>query len=305
MIIIPQDFIDKTVSRKGREGQQWLDSLTDVVGRLAVKWNLKIRDTFSNLSYNFVVNVENADGSTAVLKVGWKTDKEFKFEYDSLKIFDGHGIARVLEYSDAEPAMLLEKLEPGKMLSLIEDDEEATEIAAKVMKELWQEVPSNYSFPSVGDWGLEFARIRDRFGGTSGPLPKEIFNKAEDLYKNLVASQEKTVLLHGDLHHYNILSAKREAWLAIDPKGLIGEPAYETGSYLRNPIPELLERSNQKEMFRKRVAIFTDLLGMNRERVVGWAYSQAVLSACWCVSENEKEDTWKFFIRCAEIFDSI
>jgi streptomycin 6-kinase len=62
---------------------------------------------------------------------------------------------------------------------------------------------------------------------------------AESLFRELIASSESPVLLHGDLHHFNILSARRQPWLAIDPKGVAGEPAYEPGALLRNPNPEL------------------------------------------------------------------
>ena len=63
--------------------------------------------------------------------------------------------------------------------------------------------------------------------------------KAESLFAGLLASMDAPVVLHGDLHHFNILSAQRQPWLAIDPKVVPGEPAYETGAFIRNPIPDI------------------------------------------------------------------
>src|SRR5215472_9375496 len=177
--------------------------------------------------------------------------------------------------------MLLEKLEPGTPLTSITNDIEATTIAAKVMKMLWQPAPPNHQFPQVTDWGKGFSRLRARFGGQSGPLPEKLVDKAEQLFGELAASQSEQVLLHGDLHHDNILQAQREPWLIIDPKGIIGEPVYETGALLRNPMPQLLQYNNPKQVLVRRIDILSERLRMDRERILGWGFSQAVLSAWW------------------------
>ncbi len=104
------------------------------------------------------------------------------------------------------------------------------------------------------------------------------------------------VLLHGDLHHDNILSADREPWLAIDPKGVVGEAEYEVGAFVRNrlfagPKPEML--------LARRVDQFVDELGFDRERIVGWSLAQAVLSAWW--SFEDSGHVWNEAIACAEL----
>jgi streptomycin 6-kinase len=60
-------------------------------------------------------------------------------------------------------------------------------------------------------------------------LPRELVATAVSLFNELLPSQSEPVLLHGDLHHWNILRATRVPWLALDPKGVVGEPAYEVG----------------------------------------------------------------------------
>jgi streptomycin 6-kinase len=82
------------------------------------------------------------------------------------------------------------------------------------------------------------------------------------LYAELLPSQEAQVVLHGDLHHYNILSSG-DQWKAIDPKGVIGEPVYETGALLRNPFG-LLDRPNPLKLTERRIAILSELLGFDR-----------------------------------------
>ena len=90
-------------------------------------------------------------------------------------------------------------------------------------------------------------------------------------------------MLHGDLHHFNLLRSEAHGWLAIDAKGVVGEPAYETGALLRNPKGERLTLP----VLRRRADRLTEALGLDVTRVYGWAYSQAVLSAAWCVEDGE------------------
>src|SRR5438128_12681264 len=94
-----------------------------------------------------------------------------------------------------------------------------------------------------------------------------LLEEAETLYAELSASMAEPVLLHGDLHHDNILSATRQPWLAIDPKGLIGEPAYEVGAWLRNPLPQLLHMPQPGRILARRVDQFAEELGLERTRV--------------------------------------
>ena len=74
------------------------------------------------------------------------------------------------------------------------------------------------------------------------------------------------VVLHGDLHHFNILAAERQPWLAIDPKGVVGEPVYETGALLRNPWPDLLSLPDPGRILARRVDQLAEELGFDRAR---------------------------------------
>jgi streptomycin 6-kinase len=163
-------------------------------------------------------------------------------------------------------------------------DDEATAIAADVMARLHDQAsPPPSELRKLEAWGLGFARLRARALGRG--VEEGLIDRAERLWSELCASQGPRVLLHGDLHHYNILIDAGRGWLAIDPKGVVGESAFEAGALLRNPmghpghfaVPAVVER---------RTAILCERLDLDRSRVLAWAFSQAVLSALWSIEDG-------------------
>jgi streptomycin 6-kinase len=82
------------------------------------------------------------------------------------------------------------------------------------------------------------------------------------------------------------LAAEREPWLAIDPKGLIGEPAYEVGEVVRSALPEYLSSYQLAHLFARRVDQLAEELQVDRARVRGWGVVQAVLAEWWCLEDS-------------------
>jgi streptomycin 6-kinase len=264
---------------------------------------VKVDSPFRCLSYNYAAPGIRRDGTSVVLKLSFPEDKEFHSEAEALRWFDGRGIARLLELDLARGAMLLERLEPGTPLSGL-DDEEATSIAAGVMRRLWRPAPADRPFPTVAYWASGIQRLlQNRYGGGTGPLPAALVEEAERRFAELLASSEEQALLHGDLHHGNILRARREPWLAIDPKGVVGEPAYETAALLHNPRPGLLDMPNPRRVLARRIDQLSEELGFDRERIHAWGFAQCVLSAVWSLDDHGAG--WEFAITCAELLAGI
>jgi streptomycin 6-kinase len=150
-----------------------------------------------------------------------------------VQAFGGKGVVRVYEY--VEGAVLLERAVPGESLvSIAIDgrDGEATTILADVIQRMSGRTPPRRC-PTVQDWAKGFDRY---LASDDDQIPRELVRHGHDLYLQLAASQRETTLLHGDLHHYSVLSDARRGWLAIDPKGVIGEVEYEIGAIFPNPI---------------------------------------------------------------------
>lgn len=281
---LPQHFSQRMIDLYGERGQAWLEALPSLLETCARRWSLSLFPPF-DLSYNYVAPARREDGSDVVLKIG-VPNPELDSEIEALRIYDGRGVARLLDSDKELGALLLERLRPGAMLVTVKDDEAATEIAAGVMKQLWQPLPAEHNFPTVEKWARGMQRLRQEFNGGSGPFPEKIVATAEGLFAELLPSSAPPVLLHGDLHHYNILAAEREPWLALDPKGVAGEPAYEVGALLRNPTPQIAQEPELSRLLLRRIDQLAQILELDRRRLIGWAVAQAVLSAWWSYEES-------------------
>lgn len=282
---IPDSLARSTTAMRGAEGVKWLKRLPTLVTDLEQRWSLTVGRPFPNLWVNWVAPATLADGAQAILKLSFPGEKEFRTEAEALRLFDGRGICRLLRLDRDRGAMLLERCEPGAPLTTVEDDGEAMSIAADVLRRLRRPAPPEHPFPLVSDWARGFDRLRRRYDGGTGPMPAVLVDRAEGLFAELIPSQAKPVLLHGDFHHENILSARREGWLAIDPKGVVGEPAYDAATLLREP-PELAHEPHARRVLEERLEQLPDELGLDRERLHGWALAQSVLAAYWGLEDS-------------------
>jgi streptomycin 6-kinase len=289
-------FVQATLTLFGADGRRWLDRLPALLTDYAKKWSLRLSPPFPNLSYNYVAPAARVDGAAVVLKIGFPRP-ELRREIAALRLYAGQGMVNLLAADGDGGAMLLERLTPGTMLVELEDDR-ATRIAADIMGQLWRPLPGDSEFQSVNDWLDGLAKLRREFDGGTGPFPRRLVEMAESLTRDLLATAAKPVLLHGDLHHYNILAAQRSPWLAIDPKGVAGEPAYDTGAWLRNPL-DWRQRPSPGRTLARRVAIFSEMLHLDAERIVAWGVVQAVLSAWW--SYEDHGQGWEAAVACAEL----
>jgi len=220
------------------------------------------------------------DGARVVLKISKQIGDE-THSGEVLKAYGHDGAVRVYE---SEPgAVLLERLEPGEQLVNVVkrgEDDEATKILAQLIARLANhEAPA--VCPTVADWGRSFDRYLQ---SGDEQIPRAVVAEAREMYQELVSSQRKTMLLHGDLQHYNVLFDNERGWVAIDPKGVIGELEYELGALLRNPV-EFPGVFANPVTIKRRLEILTTTLHLDYSRALRWSYSQSILSALWGIED--------------------
>lgn len=296
-----EEFVQHALSN-GEEGALWLQRIPEIVTACETKWSLKVFPPFP-LTYNYVAPGLCADGTQAVLKIGFPGDREFQTEGEALAVFQGEGIEKLLQADRDHAVLLLERVTPGVPLSILEDDVEATRILATVMKNLWKPLPENHDFITIAEWSNAIPQLREQYHGTSGPLPFHLVDKAEQLFTELIASSAEPVLVHGDLHHDNVLSSERAGWLAIDPKGVAAEPAYETAAMLRNPRSTLPYHPELEQILLRRILVLSEALQIDPHRIHQWGLAQTVLSAVWSAADEGRG--WEHAIRVAEALEKV
>ena len=264
-------------------------------------WNVDVQDTLETQS-SFV-----AFGTRGELPVVLKVLRQPGDEWRCgavLEAFDGIGVVRV--YHHIEGAVLLERLSPAiSLASLALDgrDDEATEILAEVIHRM--SCPNEPLGETLGDASKQFCAVEEwgrafqsYLESGDKQIQASLVERGQGLYFELCASQRDIRLLHGDLHHYNVLLDYDRGWVAIDPKGVVGEIEYEIGASLRNPYesPELFA---SPETVERRLKLYGAKLKLDSDRALAWGFAQAVLSAIWSVEDGFAVDSSNPAVRLA------
>ncbi|HSL47288.1 MAG TPA: aminoglycoside phosphotransferase family protein [Anaerolineales bacterium] len=305
---LPLEFIRNIEGGFGEAGKQFLADLPASIDAASQRWGLSNIRPVPTLSYNFAAFAERGR-EQVVLKMG-VPDRELRSEMAALRLFNGEGACRLLDCDEEKCWMLLERLRPGVMLLNVQNDEEATHIAAEVMQRVWRPLESGsllaqiqqqsvglQNFIRLSDWFDGLKRLHESFNGGTGPFNETLVDRVERSVKHFFAENHKPVLMHGDFHHYNILSSER-GWLVIDPKGVIGPAGYEVGPFLLNPWGDLLKLDHHRQMTKRRIDILHEHLGFERDRIREWGLAHAILSSWWSM---ESHGEWRYAARFAEV----
>ncbi|PGL72320.1 aminoglycoside phosphotransferase family protein [Bacillus sp. AFS055030] len=297
MITLPDQFIKTIKDIHKEKGEKWLRNFNDLCNRCEIRWNMKILSPFE-LSYNFVAPILIDGEKKAVIKLA-VPNEEFTSEVEALREFKDKDFVKVIDADLNEGILILEQLVPGVTLATIENEQEAMKIAVKVMKNLWKVAPKSTKIPYILSREKSFSRIVEKFPNGLGPITKEILLDAFSIFKEMNRTQSTKYLLHGDLHHYNVLNARENLWKVIDPKGLIGEREYDIIQFLLNK----LEGKDILTTLENRIELLVKELHLNKERVLLWGYSHAVLATCWSL---EDEGTYnEYFFQAINVFKEL
>ena len=310
---LPSEFISNIEGVFGEAGRQFLANIPALMDEASARWGLTEVQPSSNLSYNFVAFAKRGN-EQVVLKMG-VPNSEMKSEMAALRLFNGEGACKLIDCDEEKYWMLLERLKPGVMLSTLEDDQEATHIAADLMQKIWRSPAlapgasvdygatntflrsARGEFIKLSDWFEGLKKLRPMFNGGTGPFNEKLVDRVEHSVKDFFIENHKPVLMHGDFHHFNILSSER-GWLIIDPKGVIGPACYEVGPLLINPWGDLVSEKDYRGMTKRRIDILHERLGFERERIREWGLAHAILSAWWSIEDH---GDWHYALAFAEM----
>ena len=303
LIVLPKDLSERVARVWGRKGQLWVENFPAILAHIRDSWKLGDITPLPQLSYNFVASTATSAGQPVILKLG-VPNPELTTEAAALRAYNGRGSVRLISADLEKGALLLEMLNPGRMLHTVGDNRTESEIAAKVMAKLCAPPPKDHQFPSMIDWIKAFSRVLADHQPEEAGLPTRLIETAQTLVDDLTRTAPDEWLLHGDLHHYNILEDAKRGWIAIDPKGVIGEKAYQAARYFSNPNSEFNILPDPVGITRQRVEIISRELEVGPERLLMWAFVDCILGACWSIEDNEKEGV-RNAVSAAEVFAQV
>ncbi len=217
-----------------------------------------------------------ADGAPAMLKVA--VHEEERRGGALMAWWAGDGAAGVLA-REGEAILLERACGPRSLADMARagEDDAATTVLCEVAARL--HAPRAASPPAelvpLDRWfrSLRIAAARD--GG--------VFARALVVAERLLAAPREPVVLHGDLHHDNVLDGAARGWLAIDPKGLVGERGFEFANLFRNPDAALALEPGR---MRRRAGIVAKLASLEPHRLVAWVFAYAALGAAWSIESG-------------------
>lgn len=244
-----------------------------------------LAETFSSRIWKVVRD----DGTTAIvkdLKPFDDVEDELRGKH-LLRWLDGRGSVRLLGVDGNR--MLLEYAGERHLTEILDKagDTAATEIAADVMARL--HAPSDRPAPA----GLQKLRQRfvalfrvaeaERKAGSAG-----LYAQAADVAQRVLDDARDIRPLHGDLHHENIIESPR-GWLAIDPKGVLGDPCFDAANMFFNPL-ERDSLCKDPERIAEMATIFHNVLTLDPRRVLDHAFAYGCLSAAWHAEDGNDTD---------------
>ena len=295
-IPLPPQFVQNVLRICGQAGARWLESLPDTIQWLEQEWRITVDAPFEDLSYNFVAPAIGELGQQLAVKIGIPIDDgEFHGEADYLRLKNGEGVIRLLAEQAGSRALLLERALPGKSIKTSFHDcrAQSIEIMIRVLKTLTAGPIPKQRFIELRQWTNKLERIDDY-----PEFPREYAKRAHAVFSR--SDERNHILLHGDLHHMNILS-HGESYVAIDPKGLIGDIKYDIGVLLNNHYGWIKHLPNADRQIANAVDRFAAEFDEAPRAIREWAFAQKVLSAYWTMTENGPR--WKDQLGSARVWN--
>jgi streptomycin 6-kinase len=259
------------------------------IQKMALSWDLTELTALPSAHHYLFSGFQNK--IPIVLKLSANLES-LKQEAAALRAFSLQSAIQILD--EEEGALLLERALPGTSLKTYFPHQEETSL--KIVCDLIQKLheaptPQQHNFPRVRDW----LSVLD----TEVPIPPHYLEKAHAFKNQLLETSDAPVLLHGDLHHDNILKTETGG-VMIDPKGVMGEPAYEVAAFIRNPLTDWINSPEASRIIQKRIDYFATTLSIEPKRIQQWCFVQAVLGWVWALEDGMDPH---YFERLTSLFE--
>lgn len=249
---------------------------------LAARWGVRSATLIADTPSSHVFRADMTDGATAIAKLLKPDGIHERPGMDFLELRNGAGTARLIDR--AVDACLIE--DAGKLTlsqhRLTVGDDASNRIIVEVLGRLHADGDTPARDSAIAALTPLRLHFHDLFERAARPDVPELSNHlchAARIAEELLAAQVGIRPLHGDLHHDNILFSPR-GWLAIDPQGLLGDPAYEVANVFGNP-DGAFDEIIRPERILGLARLFAGTLGCSEAKILRYALAHAGVSVCW------------------------
>ena len=253
------------------------------LSRALIRWSLSRAALLAETPRSWIYRVEQNGRSPAILKQlkPGAGDEELRGGA-LLAWYAGEGAATVFDAADG--IVFMEWLDGPSLGDAARNgrDDEATIALATLVRDLHR--PRDIDPPPLLPLRVRYQTLFDMPPSNWPAQGRDLFARATGIAHRLFDKPAASVPLHGDLHHDNVIGSPR-GWLAIDPKGLIGDPAYEVANAFRNPFGALSLTASAARIEAMAVT-FATRLGYPRKRILAYAATHAALSICWNLEDG-------------------
>jgi streptomycin 6-kinase len=267
--------LGKAAAAEGRA--DWLETIPATVAAMAERWSLTVGEPFQpGGSTAWVAPARSRHFGPVVLKVAWRHPEAYH-EADALRQWRGEGAVRLYETEEGDDtiALLLERCDPGIALGARPEPEQ-DKVIAGLLSRLWQRPEPDNRYRPLQVMCDRWADQYECNPQERRRLDRGMANIGVELFRTLAASSPTDVLLCTDLHAGNVLAARREPWMAIDPKPYIGDRTYDALQHMLNCDQRLAADP------RGLAARMAELLQLDHDRLLLWLFARCVIeSAEW------------------------
>lgn len=280
---LPKNYEQKIIKIFGKYGHDFLNNIDNIIQKNSKIYNLTDFKVVNNLTYNLVMTAFSKKYGDVIVKIGLP-DKESIQEIIALNIFNGHFACKCYEHNFEDCFYILERLKPASNLLEIKDKDKRIEIFCDLVKQLPVKFDTNLkiNLPNFRE-KLNVAFSKARKDAESYKEIIDLIEIADEEYKKIENLGLDKYVLHGDLHHGNIVLHNNQ-YKAIDPHGVIGENILEIGCFIENEI-WLFDKSveNIKDVIKK---VATNMNASEKD-IAQATFIRMVLSAAWSAEEKE------------------
>jgi streptomycin 6-kinase len=277
-------------------GQEWLDSIPARAERAVERWDLVLGEPFETGMAGWTAPATTAAGDDLVLKLSYP-HSEARNEAAALAAWDGAGAVEVLGADADDWALLLRRLRPGSTLRDAHlAPAEHLAVGAELLRRLSTvEVLAGEPFESLVEVAGHLAaiaveRVERLLPEAPIPVDAGLCRHAVDLLRTLPGDAAHRGLAHGDFNPGNILrhddaAAGADGWLAIDPKPVHGDLAWDPWPLLTQvgdwtvAVPGAADLAD-------RTRLVADATGLDAARIAAWCVARGVESGLWAADRG-------------------